>query len=82
MPVESSSSSDMAESSSSSLSSPSSSKPKLVKSMSERQQILAEDAAKIFDDTISAGKKVQPSILNVCILNYLFCFFNVCIFCS
>lgn len=64
MPVESSSSSDMAESSSSSLSSPSSSKPKLVKSMSERQQkathILAEDAAKIFDDTISAGKKVQP----------------------
>nr|VDD53185.1 unnamed protein product [Brassica oleracea] len=63
MPVESSSSSDMAESSSSSLSSPSSSKPKLVKSMSERQQkathILAEDAAKIFDDTISAGKKLK-----------------------
>ncbi|KAG2318182.1 hypothetical protein Bca4012_040314 [Brassica carinata] len=52
MPVESSSSSDRAES----LSSSSSLKP-------ERQQkathFLAEDAAKIFDDTISAGKKLK-----------------------
>ncbi|KAJ0244369.1 Sterol 3-beta-glucosyltransferase UGT80A2 [Hirschfeldia incana] len=60
MPVESSSSSDMAESSSSS----SSSKPeRLVKSKTERQQkatpFLAEDAAKIFDDRISAGKKLK-----------------------
>ena len=54
MPVEGSSSSDMAESSS---------KPeRLDKSKTESQQkatpILAEDAAKIFDDRISAGKKV------------------------
>ncbi|CAH2054722.1 unnamed protein product [Thlaspi arvense] len=55
MPVEGSSSSDRAESSSS--------KPRLGKSKTERQQkvthILAEDAAKIFDDTISAGKKLK-----------------------
>ena len=60
MPVEGSSSSDKAESSSSA------SKPRLDKSKTERQQqkekvahILAEDAAKIFDDRLSAGKKVQ-----------------------
>ncbi|KAF3570585.1 hypothetical protein F2Q69_00060050 [Brassica cretica] len=55
MPVEGSSSSDMAESSS---------KPeRLDKSKTESQQkatpILAEDAAKIFDDRISAGKKPE-----------------------
>ncbi|CAH8353340.1 unnamed protein product [Eruca vesicaria subsp. sativa] len=59
MPVESSSSSDMAES----LSSSSSSNPRLDKSMSERQHkatpFLAEHAAKFFDDNISAGKKLK-----------------------
>lgn len=62
MPVEGSSSSDKAESSSSS-------KPRLDKSKTERQQqkvnhILAEDAAKIFDDRLSAGKKVQTSLMH------------------
>ncbi|VVA96768.1 unnamed protein product [Arabis nemorensis] len=56
MPVEGSSSSDRAESSSST-------GPRLDKSKTERQQkvthILAEDAAKIFDDKISAGKKLK-----------------------
>uniref|UniRef100_A0A1J3GFC6 sterol 3beta-glucosyltransferase n=1 Tax=Noccaea caerulescens TaxID=107243 RepID=A0A1J3GFC6_NOCCA len=55
MPLEGSSSSDRAESSSSN--------PRLDKSKTERQQkvthILAEDAAKIFDDRISAGKKLK-----------------------
>jgi len=55
MPLEGSSSSDRAESSSTN-------QPRLDKSKTERQQkvthILAEDAAKIFDDKISAGKKV------------------------
>ncbi|XP_013602472.1 isochorismate synthase 2, chloroplastic isoform X1 [Brassica napus] len=58
MPVEGSSSSDMAESSS---------KPeRLDKSKTESQQkatpILAEDAAKIFDDRISAGKKCNVGL--------------------
>lgn len=56
MPVEGSSSSERAESSSTT------NQPRLAKSKTERQQkvthILAEDAAKIFDDKISAGKKV------------------------
>ena len=86
MPVEGSSSSDKAESSSSA------SKPRLDKSKTERQQqkekvahILAEDAAKIFDDRLSAGKKVQ----NILFLGFkssifssesLFFFFNVLFF--
>lgn len=62
MPMDRSSSNDRAESSSSS--SPSSSlKPRLHKSKTERHHrvthILAEDAAKIFDDRISAGKKLK-----------------------
>ena len=67
MPVEGSSSSDKAESSSSA------SKPRLDKSKTERQQqkekvthILAEDAAKIFDDRLSAGKKVQNILFLGC----------------
>ncbi|KAL0699356.1 hypothetical protein Bca4012_055478 [Brassica carinata] len=60
MPMDRYSSSDRAESSSSS---PSSSKPRLHKSKTERlhkvTHILAEDAAKIFDDRISAGKKLK-----------------------
>jgi sterol 3beta-glucosyltransferase len=56
MPLEGSSSSDKAESSSTN-------QPRLDKSKTERQQkvthILAEDAAKIFDDKISAGKKLK-----------------------
>ncbi|CAH8343622.1 unnamed protein product [Eruca vesicaria subsp. sativa] len=58
VPMDRSSSSDRAEPSSSS-----SSKPRLHKSKTERQQkvthILAEDAAKIFDDRISAEKKLK-----------------------
>lgn len=68
MPVEGFSSSDRAESSSSN--------PRLDKSKTERQQkvthILAEDAAKIFDDRISAGKKVKSSIFGVVFLS---CFY-------
>lgn len=63
MPVEGSSSSDKAEASSSVSSSK---QPRLDKSKTERQQpkdkvthILAEDAAKIFDDRLSAGKKLK-----------------------
>ncbi|KAF8094274.1 hypothetical protein N665_0367s0057 [Sinapis alba] len=60
MPMDRSSSSDRAESSSSSSSS---SKPRLHKSKTERYHkvthILAEDAAKIFDDRVSAGKKLK-----------------------
>ncbi|KAL0845876.1 hypothetical protein Bca101_019122 [Brassica carinata] len=59
MPMDRSSSSDRAELSASS----SSSKPRLHKSKTERQHkvthILAEDAAKIFDERISAGKKLK-----------------------
>ncbi|KAH0891012.1 hypothetical protein HID58_053441 [Brassica napus] len=61
VPMDRSSRNDRAESSSS----PSSlsSKPKLHKSKTERHRkvthILAEDAAKIFDDRISAGKKLK-----------------------
>ncbi|EOA30081.1 hypothetical protein CARUB_v10013187mg [Capsella rubella] len=60
MPVEGSSSSERGEPSSTATTTK---QPRLQKSKTERQQkvthILAEDAAKIFDDKISAGKKLK-----------------------